>query len=390
MKKRSSANNALGGPGRSAPHRGQGAHLGGAHVGKTQPVLSQPKEGSAQLNLLDERLRRPSELKSSPSVLVRLSPAVPTALYETYWKFAAERQAIFFRRFEHNKPPWSIDPIFQTFKFTNAYRAADRVSQYLIRNVIYQGEQSPNELFFRILLFKVFNRIDTWERLVKHFGEVRYSDYSFVEYDRVLESAIGNGSRIYSAAYIMPTGGKGTSESRKHRLHLKLIDRMIADHLPERLTNLRRMADAFAMLRSYPTIGDFLAYQFTTDLNYSTLTDFSESEFVVPGPGAREGIRKCFSSLGGLTEPDIIRFIADRQEEEFSNFEIKFDSLWGRRLQYIDCQNLFCEVAKYTRVAFPDIVGSTGRTRIKQRFVPTTADVEYMFPPKWNLESVAE
>jgi hypothetical protein len=44
--------------------------------------------------------------------------------------------------------------------FTNAYRAADRVSQYLIRNVIYQSDLPGNadELVFRILLFKLFNR----------------------------------------------------------------------------------------------------------------------------------------------------------------------------------------------------------------------------------------
>ena len=42
-------------------------------------------------------------------------------------------------------------------------------------------------------------------------------------------------------------------------------------------------------LYQYPTIGDFLAYQYITDLNYSTLTNFTEMEFVVPGPGAKHG-----------------------------------------------------------------------------------------------------
>ena len=69
------------------------------------------------------------------------------------------------------------------------------------------------------------------------------------------------------------------------------------------------MRDAFGMLRSYPTIGDFLAYQFVTDLNYSEVTDFSEMEFVVPGPGALDGIHKCFADLGGLTEADLIRMV---------------------------------------------------------------------------------
>ena len=35
--------------------------------------------------------------------------------------------------------PWTSDYILQTYKFTNTYRASDRVSQYLINNVIYTG-----------------------------------------------------------------------------------------------------------------------------------------------------------------------------------------------------------------------------------------------------------
>ncbi|MEO8686056.1 MAG: nucleotide kinase domain-containing protein [Devosia sp.] len=65
-------------------------------------------------------------------------------VYETYWRFAAERQRIFFKRLNGGVYPWSEDPILNEYKFTNVYRAADRVSQYLIKNVIYDGDQSPD------------------------------------------------------------------------------------------------------------------------------------------------------------------------------------------------------------------------------------------------------
>jgi hypothetical protein len=84
--------------------------------------------------------------------------------------------------------------------------------------------------------------------------------------------------------------------------------------------------------------------------------------------GARNGIRKCFRDLGGLNESDIIRMVADRQQIEFERLGIEFKSLWERPLQLIDCQNLFCEVNKYARHAHPQIIGITGRTRIKQTF----------------------
>jgi hypothetical protein len=89
---------------------------------------------------------------------------------------------------------------------------------------------------------------------------------------------------------------------------------MMQDDLHLRITDLSSMQEVFELLRSYPMIGDFLAYQLAIDINYSQLTDFSEMRFVVPGPGAKDGIRKCFSDYGGLREEEIIRVVADRQE----------------------------------------------------------------------------
>ena len=68
-----------------------------------------------------------------------------------------------------------------------------------------------------------------------------------------------------------------------------------------------------------------------TDLNYGKLTDFSEMEFVVPGPGALDGIRKCFSDLGVLTEADAIKAVTEIQEQEFERLGIRFRSLGGRQ-----------------------------------------------------------
>jgi hypothetical protein len=253
----------------------------------------------------------------------------------------------------------------------------------LIRNVIYDGPQTPRELFFRVVLFKLFNRAATWELLSKSFGRVSFGEYSFKRYDAVLSRAIASGVRVYSAAYIMPACRDG--EARKHRSYLRLLERMMRDNVPERLRDCPSMESGFSLLRTYPMIGDFLAYQFITDVNYSKLTNFSEMDFVVPGPGARDGIRKCFRDTGHLTEADIIRMMADIQEEQFARLGLSFRSLWGRRLQLIDCQNLFCEVSKYARCVHPDVVGTSGRTRIKQKFHANPEPLRYWFPPKWGI-----
>lgn len=329
--------------------------------------------------LAEEAIRKPSELYR------RWSPVKPTVVFDTYWRFAAERQRIFMKRARGHGGPWSSDAILRTFRFTNAYRASDRVSQFLIREVIYSGDPSPDEVVFRILLFKLFNKIETWQLLCEEVGKPSLRRFSPDTYGKVLSGALDRGRTIYSAAYIMPSGGSQLGHRRKHKNHLALLEMMIADDLPTKLEQCARMADAFGLLKSYPTLGDFLAYQFVTDINYSEVINFSELEFVVPGPGARSGIRKCFSCLGGLSEEEVIYLVAKRQNEEFSRLGLHFERLGDRPLQLIDCQNLFCETDKYARLAHPDVLGIGERTRIKQRFRANPKPVAYLYPPKWNI-----
>ena len=188
----------------------------------------------------------------------------------------------------------------------------------------------------------------------------------------------------------MPSAGNVFGFPSKHQNHLRLLEYLMNQNFPSRLTNCEFMADAFALLISAPSLGQFLAYQFVTDLNYSALTNFGEDEFVVAGPGALDGIDKCFMGASKVSPADIIRYMRDNQERYFSDEGIAFQNLWGRPLQLIDCQNLFCEISKYARVAFPTYSGVTGRKRIKQKFIQKGSLPTPWYPPKWHInDSIA-
>lgn len=73
-----------------------------------------------------------------------------TKVYDTYWQFACERQNIFMRKLMGKKDNLTEDIILREYKFTNTYRASDRVSQYLIKNVIYQGGYTEEDTIFRV------------------------------------------------------------------------------------------------------------------------------------------------------------------------------------------------------------------------------------------------
>ena len=327
------------------------------------------------------------EIDNAPFIHVKMSAPKRSIVYDTYWRFAAERQSIFFKRAEGQMLPWTNDVVLKIFKFTNAYRASDRVSQFLIREVIYKGDQSPNEVLFRILLFKIFNKIETWEELAKKIGEIRYHTFTFEAYDRELAKLKNKGKAIYSGAYIMASGRSTFGHLLKHQNHLALIEKMIVSKLADRIQSLNTLEELYCELKNFPTIGPFLAYQYAIDINYSSLTRFQEMEFVKAGPGAKDGIKKCFTDLRDYSEEDTIKMMADLQEKEFERLGIHFQTLWGRRLQLIDCQNLFCEVDKYARVAHPEVTSISNRVRIKQKFQPTSLKpIEYFFPPKWGLK----
>jgi hypothetical protein len=314
---------------------------------------------------------------------------VASPVFDSYWHIAAERQRIFRSRLRSEPQPTTADPILQEYRFTNAYRASDRVSQYLIRNVIHDAEWAWEDSFVRVLLFKLFNRIETWETLRSETGEVSRRAFDPTRYAQVLDEIRCSGVPIYSAAYIMPSATAFGSR-RKHVNHLRLVAMMLEDGLPEEIAAASSLRNVFESLLRYPSVGPFLAYQLSIDLNYTPHLRFGEDEFVVPGPGALDGLSKAFLSLGSFSLTDAIQWVSDTQQEQFTRRGIDFEDLWDRPLQLIDCQNLFCEVDKYARVAHPEFKGRTGRTRIKQRFRPSGAPVTAWYPPKWGINGTVE
>jgi hypothetical protein len=77
-----------------------------------------------------------------------------------------------------------------------------------------------------------------------------------------------------------------------------------------------------------------------------------------------------------------VLWMTERQDEELARLGLPFGGLWGRPLHAIDCQGLFCETDKYSRVAFPEL--TSNRVRIKQeyRFAGPLAPLQ--LPPKWG------
>lgn len=306
-------------------------------------------------------------------------------IYDTYWITAAERQEIFFKKYYGALPPYTADHIYQNYKFCNVYRASDRVSQFLIRNIIYSDKFTEKDILFRVFLFRLMNKIDTWIALEAKLGSVNLYSFDFDNYSIILEE-IRAAAPIYGNAFIL-CANKAFGFDKKHQNHLALLEQVFKKtNFANDLLKSRTLKDLFEKLRSLPLIGNFMAYQIAIDFNYSEVFNFDENDFTIAGPGAVRGIHKCFIDTEGRSSEYIIKFMVEKQKKEFERLGIDFKSLWGRPMHAIDCQGWFCETDKYSRVRFPEL--KSNRVRIKSTFKPTQKTIEYVFPPKWNVKPI--
>jgi hypothetical protein len=313
------------------------------------------------------------------------APVPRSRIYDLYWYFAAERQAMFLRRAAGQSAPWTNDPILQTYKFCNVFRATDRVSQYLIREVIYkESDTQASDILFRTVAFRLFSRTETWETVVAYLGsQPTLADLASDAFTRALEHALARNGRLYTGAFIL-CAADAYHQGRKHLNHVALLQHMfLTDGLAERLMSAPSLAAIYELLHNYPLLGDFMSYQLAVDLAYTPFIQADENDFTKAGPGSRRGIAKAFSDTGDYSPEDIIHWMVAHQDEEFARLGLSFPGLWGRKLHAIDAQGLFCELDKYCREAAPEL--KSNRSRIKARYQPSGPLPEFTFPPKWNL-----
>ena len=310
-------------------------------------------------------------------------PTPRPEVFDAYWNFVAERQRMFYRRLRGDAAPWTEDEILEGHRFCNAFRASDRVSQYLIKHVIY-GEhlsRDPDDVIFRLLLFRFFNSISTWELLEKLYGAPCLGIFDVDRWYKDMDTGQG----LFNGAY-MTCGIKTHGYDKKHGNYLGLVGDMVKGGVIQLVQRASSLESIYWTLNGYKLVGKFLSYQIATDINYSDVVDFDDNEFTMAGPGAERGIKKVFSNTGGNTPAQIIQWMRQRQAEEFEKRGVPegVRTLWGHELQAIDIQNCFCETDKYSRVAFPDL--GDGPSRIKQTFKRDPKPVPAPFyPPKWGI-----
>ncbi|KAG9123150.1 hypothetical protein FRC07_000180 [Ceratobasidium sp. 392] len=291
-------------------------------------------------------------------VRLPVSPMLDTMFYWIH-----ERHQLFMRRFQGLPPPWTDDIILQRHRFTNVSRTYDRATQFLIRRVINIGDQNHEELFFRVVLFRLFNRISTYEYLEEHCGPLTIANFNVKQWTRALLDLQDSKTPLYTAAYQInwPNFGAETANKPSHQKHFILIKHMLRDNLPNKIRACKTLKRAFELIREYPSFGNFTSYQLALDLNMLPEINYNQDAWAPVGPGSRNGLLKMFGSGVKGIETEAMLYLLSIQDEHWRRLNVDMNTpvhgpgLCPPKIGLPEIEHALCEVDKYSRERHPDI-----------------------------------
>jgi len=270
---------------------------------------------------------------------------------DTYFYWIHERETIRLNKeVEQKPPPWTDDSILQKFKFCQVFREDDRTTRWF-RTHIRDPYRDDPEVLMATVIFRWFNYIETGRTLVKNKLHLEWDRKKAIE-------EITKQNKWVTGAYIVKTPNRmdkvtGVAECISHMWgdREKLVEKILATNSLEKSWNI---------LRDYPYMGPFMAYEVITDLRHTYLLRDAEDilTWANAGPGAMRGLNRLAGRELGFCKR------SHPWNEEMRNlWEISRDKLNPNlidldKFEMREIEGGLCEFDKYSR-----ILNEEGRTR---------------------------
>lgn len=273
-----------------------------------------------------------------------------------FYNFVYQRHLIWYKRnILRQNFPWTNDPILKNYKFCNVYRELDKCSQYLISHVINNNHLTLEDKIFNILLYRRFNTDQFYEKL----GVIPFDSKVDIKYvEKKMDKAKAKGIKLFNDAYIVCQRSY-ISSYRKHDKHIQQL-LIVKNFIQKQIRNImhaiidsKRLNDIHEYLMEIPLTGDFLAYQYVTDITY--LPEFKKrwmiNNFVSVGPGAKPAVQYIFNDKKIESYPILCQTIYFGQHQympkEWENIYYKDAYYQDKYLSLSNIQNCLCEFRKY-------------------------------------------
>ena len=263
-------------------------------------------------------------------------------------------------------PPWTNDSILQEYKFCQVFREDDRTTRWFREHIREPMKNSPDVLMATVI-FRWFNWIPTGRTLIENDLLKNWNRKKAIE-------EITKQPKWITGAYIIKTPNgmdkvTGVAECVSHMWQ----DR---EYLTKEIVKTKSLEDTWTLLRDYPYMGPFMAYEVVTDLRHTYLLEDAEDvlTWANAGPGAMRGLNRLTGRELGYSKRSH-DWVGEMQEL----YKIVQTRLPAHILQRNDmCYEMreieggLCEFDKYSR-----IVKGEGRTRsiYKENNLPMVEDL---------------
>lgn len=279
-------------------------------------------------------------------------PVFNPEVLEVFKYYVAERYRIHLLKDLEKKPfPWTQDVFLSMYRFTNIRREQDKNSIYLLNMMKEHGNQLSVNMICNIMLFRLFNKIETMEYLG---GWVDFERYNPDKVRKQLAD-VPEGYVYFTNAYLSSGMKKEFNlYFPKEPMRVVNIPNVVAVFgigMYDRIKSAEQPQDVIDAFKSINGISDFLAYQLFVDLTYLDDFPWSENEFVVSGPGCELGLDYLFDNKGGLTYEELLFWLRDNcpiTREWCMEHMIDLPPE-DRYMNVMSLENCMCELGKYMK-----------------------------------------
>jgi len=257
---------------------------------------------------------------------------------QTFFYWVNERHRIYLNRQAGKPKPWSSDPIFQQYKFTNAFRQLDKGTEWLT-NFIAPHLNEGAILLFNIAWYRLFNWTGTGDRV----GWVE--KWNKKQFQEILEKAFADDEQVFTGSHII-RGFKGQSKISSMCDVLGLL----WDNLDETYQRVagNTLQNAFNEMLEYPLIGGFLGYEIVTDLRHTPMLENAPDimTWANAGPGAMRGLGRIWPEIKFRHKQDACL----KGMRELLEVSPQYLEPHVPKLEMRDIEHSLCESDKYRRV----------------------------------------
>ena len=299
------------------------------------------------------------------------------------FNFAYDRQQIYTRKEIFNEqPPWTTDTILQQNKFCNIYRQNDKVSKYIIKNVVNNDNLSPEDKILNIIMARMTN--SPFMFISDSFGinTIEGFNKSVVcnRVERLQAELKVTDDTLFPQVYrIVPKKGQTKAILITNAMQTFVDNVKSGKFKLETLMNIKNPQQA--ALYANNAIGvfnkpSFVFYQMLLDMAWFNAYPFDGNGMLVVGPGSVKGGQIIHGLPQNDKNPDkdgapLIRrlhgiqqlgwkSLKDRTGKDWYSIcenEPLYETEFDGQLSLMDVQNWMCEFRKYYNIKANDGIG---------------------------------